>query len=317
MLEGKKLAVVVPAYNEEKLIGRVIETMPAFVDRIYIVDDQSRDRTAQVVEEYAARNPELVHLIRHEINQGVGAAITTGYRASLEDGCEVVAVMAGDAQMDPHELSVVAGPVARGECDYVKGNRLVSDDSWRKIPAYRFFGNAALSLLTKIASGYWQVADSQTGYTAISRRALEIMPIHKLYPRYGYPNHLLVMLNIYNMVVKDVTIKPVYGVGEVSGIRLRKVIPAISALLWRCFWWRMVEKYVVRDFHPLVFFYFFAVILLPAGSLFGGYLFLYRLFVGPVEMTSALFAVFMLVSGLNLLLFAMMFDMEYNRDLKG
>lgn len=318
MFEGKMIAVVVPAYNEEKLINRVMSTMPDLVDRVYIVDDCSRDQTCALVREYqdTAADGRRVTLVQLPANAGVGRAITTGYQRALADNMEVVAVMAGDAQMDPAELPAIIGPVARGEVDYVKGNRLFTGEAWQTIPHYRFLGNAVLSLLTKIASGYWHVADSQTGYTAISAAALRLIPLDRVYPRYGYPNHLLVMLNVFNLRVRDVPVRPVYNIGERSGIRLRKVVPTISWLLWRCFWWRMLEKYVIRDFHPLVFFYAMGATLLPPGLILGSYLLLHRLFLGPVSTTSALFAVFLVVSGLQFLLFAMMFDMEYNRDLK-
>ena len=234
MYDNKHIAVVVPAYNEEELIGRVIETMPEFVDRIYVVDDCSTDGTCEAVEQYLGHGhqdqPEVC-LLRHMQNKGVGAAIVTGYREALADGMDVVAVMAGDAQMDPEDLSRVIEPVVHGEADYVKGNRLFTGEAWHKIPKYRYLGNAALSLVTKIASGYWHVADSQTGYTAISREALDLLPLKKLYKRYGYPNHLLVMLNVFNFRVADVPVTPVYNVGEKSGIKLHKVIPRMSYLL--------------------------------------------------------------------------------------
>ncbi|MEW6264407.1 MAG: glycosyltransferase family 2 protein [Thermodesulfobacteriota bacterium] len=318
MFEGRKIAVVVPAYNEESLISRVLTTMPDFVDRVYVVDDFSSDNTGAVVQDFINQDQAggRVTLIRQPANAGVGRAIITGYEQALAEGMEVMAVMAGDAQMDPDELPKVIGPVVRDEADYVKGNRLFTGEAWNIIPHYRFLGNAFLSVLTKIASGYWHVADSQTGYTAISAQALKLLPLNKLYPRYGYPNHILVMLNIFNQRVKDVPVRPVYNIGERSGIRLHKVIPTITWLLMRCFWWRMMEKYVIRDFHPLVFFYMLAAMLLPPGLITGTYLILFRLLIGPVAVTSALFAVFLCVSGLQFLLFAMMFDMEYNRDLK-
>ena len=318
MYEGKNIGVVVPAFNEEKLIGRVIETMPDFVDRIYVIDDCSTDATCEIVGQYLnqAEWRERLTLIEQPANAGVGRAITTGYRKALDDGLDVVAVMAGDAQMDPEELPKVIGPVARGETDYVKGNRLFTGEAWNIIPRYRFLGNAVLSLMTKVASGYWHVADSQTGYTAISAGALGLLPLDKLYPRYGYPNHLLVMLNVFNMRVMDVPVRPVYNVGEESGIRLGRVIPTITWLLFGCFWWRMMEKYVIRDFHPLVFFYILAGALMPSGLILGLYLIIYRLFLGPVAVTSALFAALLLISGMQFLLFAMWFDMEYNRGLK-
>jgi len=229
---------------------------------------------------------------------------------------EVIAVMAGDAQMDPDELDKIVDPVIRGEADYVKGNRLFTGQAWHLIPKYRYMGNAFLSLLTKVASGYWHVADSQTGYTAISAQTLRSIPLDLLYPRYGYPNHLLVMLNIYEQRVKDVPVRPIYNIGERSGIRLRKVIPRLSWLLLKCFLWRMKEKYIIRDFHPLVFFYLMGFSLLPVGMVFGTYLFIHRLLDGPVAATSALFSVFLAVTGLQALFFGMWFDMEYNKELK-
>ena len=316
MFENKRIGVVIPAHNEELLIGRVIETMPPFVDRMYVVDDFSGDATCDRVRDFDDSCGERLCLVCHEVNQGVGAAIVTGYKKAVEDGMDVIAVMAGDAQMDPDELERVIAPVVRGETDYVKGNRLFTGEAWKLIPRYRYLGNAFLSLVTKFASGYWHIADSQTGYTAISASALRLLPLDLLYPRYGYPNHMLVMLNIFDQRVKDVPVRPVYNIGEISGIRLRRVIPRMSWLLVKCFFWRMKEKYIIRDFHPLIFFYVMGLSLFPLGFLTGMYLLLHRIFIGPVVATSALFAVFLFVSGLQSLFFGMWFDMEYNKDLK-
>jgi glycosyltransferase involved in cell wall biosynthesis len=316
MFENAKVAVVVPCYNEELLIGRVIETMPEFVDRIYVVDDCSTDRTAERVLECASKQPDRIKFIRHPINQGVGGAIASGYKAALHDAMDVTAVMAGDAQMDPEDLPRVVGPVARGECDYAKGNRLFRGDAWHIIPRVRYLGNSVISLLTKIASGYWHVADSQSGYTAIGLVALQRIDWDSMYKRYGQPNDLLVRLNIYNFKVRDVTVRPIYGVGERSGIKPIRMIPALSWLLLKLFFYRLVQKYVIRDFHPLLFFYAVGLVLLPSGCLLGTYLFLKRILVGPVADTSALFAAFLVIMGLQFLLFAMWFDMEYNKDLK-
>jgi glycosyltransferase involved in cell wall biosynthesis len=166
MLEGKRVAVVVPAYDEERLVVETIRGIPDLVDRIYVVDDASRDGTAAAA---AGAGDPRVQVIAHERNAGVGAAIVTGYRRALEEGIDVTCVMAADNQMDPVELVGLVGPVARGEVEYAKANRLVSGEAWKVIPRTRYLGNAVLSLLTKIASGYWHVADSQAGYTAISR----------------------------------------------------------------------------------------------------------------------------------------------------
>lgn len=316
MYEGKTIAVVVPAYNEEKLIGQVLDTMPEFVDLIIVVDDASTDRTSEIVTAYRSRLADRLMLVRHPHNQGVGGAIVTGYKQALARHSDVVAVMAGDGQMDPDDLERLVAPVARGEVEYAKGNRLLRGESWRMIPHSRYLGNALLSLLTKIASGYWHIADSQSGYTAIARVALERLELDSIYKRYGMPNDLLIKLNVGNFRVRDVSVRPVYHIGEVSGIRMQKVIPTIAWLLLRGFCWRLKEKYIIRDFHPLVFFYCMGMTLFPAGSVLGLYLLWYRLCSGPVATTSALFAAFLLISGLQALFFAMMFDMDYNKHLK-
>ena len=256
MLEGKTVAVVVPAYDEEALVATTIKGVPAFVDRIFVVDDASRDGTAAAAR--AAGDPR-VEVVAHARNSGVGAAIITGYQRALADGIDVSCVMAADNQMDPADLEKIALPVVRGELDYAKANRLISGEAWRVIPRSRYLGNAVLSMLTKIASGYWHVADSQSGYTAASKEMLEQLDLDRIYPGYGMPNDMLVHLNVWNARVRDIPSRPVYGVGEQSGIKIRKVIPRISWLLVKGFFWRMKEKYVIRDFHPLVFFYVFGL----------------------------------------------------------
>ena len=224
--------------------------------------------------------------------------------------------MAGDAQMDPGDLERVVAPVVRGECDYTKGNRLFRGDAWEIIPRVRYLGNSLISLLTKIASGYWHVADSQSGYTAINLVALSLIDWDQMYKRYGQPNDLLVRLNVWKFRVRDVNVRPIYNIGEKSGVKPLRMIPKLSWLLWRLFMFRMVQKYVIRDFHPLLFFYAAGLALLPAGALIGIYLVIERLLGGTVAGTSALFAVFLVIMGLQFLLFAMWFDMEYNKDLK-
>ena len=250
----KTIAVAVPAYNEEKLIGRTLTTIPDFVDRIIVIDDGSKDRTSKIVKDLA-ENDRRIFVIRHERNQGVGAAIVSGYKKARELEMDVTAVMAGDAQMDPNDLIRIIEPIADGSADYSKGNRLFYGDSWKMIPHYRYLGNSFLSLLTKIASGYWHIADSQSGFTAISLVALQRLNLDLIYKRYGMPNDLLLKLNQHDFRVRDVHVRPVYNVGEKSGIRILQVIPRISWILFKGFWQRLFYKYVIRDFHPLIFFY--------------------------------------------------------------
>ena len=188
--------------------------------------------------------------------------------------------------------------------------------AWRSIPHVRYLGNACLSLLTKIASGYWQVADSQTGYTAANLKVLQTLDLDQIYKRYGMPNDILVRLNIYNFRVRDVEIKPIYGIGEKSGIKPLLIIPKLSWLIFRLFITRMVQKYIIRDFHPLVIFYLTGMLLASSGIVYGGYIGYYRIFIGPLHDNSLMFASFLFISGWQFILFAMWFDMEYNKVLK-
>ncbi len=317
MYKGKTIGVVVPAYNEELLIGRVIETMPDFVDVIVIVDDCSTDKTSVIVEQYHKESRIRVELLRHQTNQGVGKAIATGYIWCRDQKIDISVVMAGDGQMDPADLESLISPVVSGEIDYAKGNRLITGEAWKKIPHVRYFGNSMLSLLTKIASGYWQVADSQTGYTAATLKVLQTIPLEQIYPRYGVPNDILVKLNVYNFRVRDVEIKPIYGIGEKSGIKPIRMIPQLSWLMWKLFIWRMVQKYIIRDFHPLVFFYILSGFLLGIASpiLFIRLIY-YWLTFGHIPPINALALMLTAITGFQFLLFAMWFDMDYNRNLK-
>ena len=316
MYRGKSVAVVVPAHNEERLIRLTVSTMPDFVDNIIVVDDCSTDSTRDIVRELERENSK-VRLIAHEVNGGVGAAISTGYVWCRDNDLDIAVVMAGDGQMDPADLPALLDPVVEGRTDYAKGNRLVTGEAWKKIPRERYIGNSMLTFLTKIASGYWHVTDSQTGYTALNKRALKLLPLEDIYPRYGMPNDFLVTLNIYGMRVSDVPVNPVYGIGERSGIKIRKVVFSIGSLLVRLFFKRMTHKYVIRDFHPLVLFYAFGAFLLLLDIPLAIRLFSTWATEGFIPKVTALAIFFCTSIGFQSLLFAMLFDMEANRDLKG
>jgi glycosyltransferase involved in cell wall biosynthesis len=315
MIEGKRVGVVIPAYNEEELLPPTLAGVPGIVDRVIVVDDASQDGTVGRAHAAAANDPRIVVIV-HERNQGVGAAVVTGYRRAIEEEIEVVCVMNADNQMDPEELLHLATPVALDQCDYTKANRLFTGEAWDLIPHYRYLGNAMLSLLTKIASGYWHVADSQAGYTAVGLPMLRLLDLHRIYPRYGYPNDMLVHLNVWNARVRDVPSRPIYGIGEESGIRLRSVIPRISWLLVKGFFWRMGQKYVIRDFHPLVFFYMAGFFTWFIGVLLA-IVAIVEHFVGPPPNAgTAILVALMLTFGVLFTLFAMWFDMESNKDLR-
>ena len=315
MIDGKRVAVVVPAYNEAVLLPETLAGIPGFVDRVYVVDDASTDATAERARE-AAQRDSRVELISHDRNRGVGAAIVSGYKRAIEERIDVTCVMAADNQMDPAELPALVEPVVAGEVDYAKANRLFSGQAWELIPHARYLGNAVLSLLTKIASGYWHVADSQSGYTAASREILEQLDLDRIYPGYGMPNDMLVHLNVWNARVRDISARPVYGVGERSGIKIRNVIPRISWLLVKGFFWRMREKYVIRDFHPLVFFYAFGFLMTLLGLGLGIAEVVLRLMGNAVSVGTVVLVALLLIFGSQFTLFAMWFDMESNKDLR-
>ena len=315
MIEGKTVGVVVPAYQEEQLLPSTLGGIPEFVDRIYVVDDGSPDGTVERARTAAAQDSRI-SVIARERNGGVGAAVVTGYRQALEDGVDVAVVMNADNQMDPEDLEHLVVPVARGEVDYAKANRLFTGQAWQLIPHSRYLGNAVLSLWTKVASGYWHVADAQSGYTAIGRRMLGLLDLDHLYPRYGFPNDMLVHLNVWNAKVRDVPSRPIYGVGERSGIRLRKVIPAIWWLLIKRFWWRLGQKYVIRDFHPLVFFYVFGLLSLVFGLGLGIYQIVIKAMGYAATAGVVVLVALLLLFGLLFTLFAMWFDMESNKELR-
>ena len=311
----KTIAVVVPAYNEEALIATTLTTIPSLVDTIIVVDDKSNDTTAKIIREAEKKDKRIIFL-QHEVNQGVGGAIITGYKKAMELETDITVVMAGDGQMDPNDLTNILKPVAKGAVDYTKGNRLFQGDAWNMIPHYRYFGNSFLSLLTKIASGYWHIADSQTGYTAISLTVLKKLDLDSIYKRYGMPNDMLIKLNEYDFRVRDIHIRPVYNIGEKSNMRLMKVIPKISWLLFKGFWRRVFFKYVIKDFHPLVFFYILSFILLGTSVPLTIRLFYIWAVMGDMPDMTAMALVFTLISGLQTLFFGMWFDMEYNKNLK-
>ncbi|AKT37451.1 glycosyltransferase family 2 protein [Chondromyces crocatus] len=216
MLHGARIAVVLPARDEEAWIREAVSCVPDFVDQVIVVDDASRDRTAAVA---AAAGDERLRVSTHATCRGVGAAIVTGYRVALAQGAQVTAVMAGDAQMDPRDLPRVVAPVALDRADYVKGNRLSHPDVWSAMPLGRLVGTATLAALTRRAAGLDALSDSQCGYTAVSTRALEALDLDALWPRYGYPNDLIVSLAAAGMRIQEVPVRPVYR-GEASGLRI-------------------------------------------------------------------------------------------------
>ncbi len=267
MYRGNAVGVVVPAYNEARFVGGVVDTLPAFVDRAYVVDDRSTDETWEEIRRHAARANERaaepvvaaadggasldgrVVPIRHPVNRGRGAAVKTGYERALADGMDIVVVMDGDGQMDPDIMPAIIDPVVDGDADYAVGDRLAARDTRRGMPPWRLFGNLLLSGLTRIASGYWHIRDPQNGYTAISAEALSELDFDRLYDQYGFLNDLLVNLNVAEKRVATVPMRARYG-DEESGIRYSTFVPGLSFLLLRDFLWRLRVRYLDGGVSP-------------------------------------------------------------------
>lgn len=301
-----RIGVVVPAYNEELLLGETVGGIPDYVSKIYVIDDCSTDGTPSVIA--GLKDPRVVSL-RHEVNRGVGASIVDGYKMALADGMDVVAVMAGDNQMDPAELSRLLLPVLEGKADYAKGNRLVSKAFRKGMSPWRSLGNFLLTMITKIGSGYWDIMDPQNGYTAVSRQALLALDLDSVYTYYGYCNDLLIKMNARGMRVTDVPIPARYG-RERSKIRYGPFILKVAPMIFRGFLWRLKAKYVVPDFHPLVLFYATGMITAPAGVILG------LLAVAATVLNPAagaaylLLAAFVLAAGLQSLFLGMLLDRQ-------
>ena len=299
--------VVVPAFNEEALVGAVIRTMPAFVDRIFVVDDCSTDATARVVE--AVGEPRVT-LLRTPRNLGVGGATIVGYRAALAAGADVIVKMDGDGQMPPDALPALLDAIVEGGADYAKGNRFLHAELVHRMPFERILGNVVLTFLTKLASGYWQVFDPQNGYTAVRASALRIIPLDRLHEGFFFENDMLVALNIHNLRVADVPMPPVYNT-EQSTLSIPAVISTFPLLLVRRFFHRIVDKYVIRDFSPIALFLFVGLASLAFGTVFGGYLWIRGYESGlPTPTGSIILCLLALVVGFQLCLQAIVLDIQ-------
>jgi dolichol-phosphate mannosyltransferase len=298
-IQDPSIAVVVPAHNEASHIGDVLGSMPAFVDRVFVVDDGSTDGTADAVLNVA---DDRIRLLRHERNGGVGAAMRTGYRAAIEDGFDLAVKMDADGQMRPEELRRLVDPFRRGIADYAKGNRFYFPNATFGMPAHRGFGNAALSFMTKLASGYWHVFDSQCGYTVASVPFLRLLDLDQVADDYFFENDMLIRLNTLNARVVDVPVTTIYG-SEVSGVRVGRVAlgfpPRLVSGGVRRFW----RKHLVTDFGAIAALSVFGIALVLFGGLFGAYHWWESVATGQTATTgTVMIAVLPLIVGIQLLI---------------
>jgi glycosyltransferase involved in cell wall biosynthesis len=245
MYLNKTIAVVVPTYNEEKHIEAALNNIPEYVDIIYAVDDGSTDNTREIMENLAKQNNKISVITK--ANGGVGSAIVSGYMKSIQDNIDIVAVMAGDNQMDPTYLATLLGPVAKNQADYAKAERMSIDKYREGMSSFRRVGNWLLRWLTRIAAGNFNIMDPQAGYTAISSRALNAIEVDKIYSYYGYCNDILVRLSVAKARILEIPMPYINKVGSKdSKIRYSRYIPKVSFLLLRLFFWRIGQQLIVR-----------------------------------------------------------------------
>ncbi len=315
MYRDKKIALVIPARNEERLIGPTLDGAPALLDQIYVVDDVSTDNQSEVVAGRAATDTRIVSL-RHELNRGPGPAIITGYRRASRDSADIVVVVGGDNQMDLGEVQRFLDPIIDGRADYTKGNRFILsrlEDTLSKMPKMRLIGNWIITCLTKVASGYYKSMDVVDGYTAITKETIDTIDWSRAWGGYGYPMDFLIRLNAYGFHCFEVPRTAIYLPGErQSQIIGLKYALKVSPMLVRGFFWRLQFKYLYRDFHPLILFYFLSALVTPIGGLWGLYLVFDKLFLGGTAVTASqsILVALLLISGMQFGLFAMFFDMQ-------
>jgi glycosyltransferase involved in cell wall biosynthesis len=313
MIFDKSIGVVVPCYNEEKQINKVVETMPNFVDRIICVDDASKDETREVLKNLQALNGKLVNIFLED-NVGVGGAIDAGYRCAIDNELDLVAVMGGDGQMNPDELTLLVQSLIATNSDYSKITRLYQTKYYSEIPKIRLIGNSILSILTRLSSGFWNMSDSQTGYTVITREALAHIQ-GGLWKQYGFPNDVLNKLGLIGAKIVEIPSRPIYGVGEVSSLKPTRVALPILKLLIKGFATRIKTQYFLRAFHPIGVGYLFSIIGIFLGGLWLTKIFIYDFFLShnthPLELLSAFF---LFQISTFLIWLTLMFDAMINKD---
>ncbi len=302
-----RVAVVVPACNVERQIAQLISAVPAWVQHVLVVEDGSRDGTAEAASRLLGQR-EGLEVIRHPTNRGVGAAMVTGYRRAQALHADIVVKLDGDGQLDPAYLPALLRPLVEGRADYAKGNRFAHVQDLARMPRWRLWGNVALTFLTKLTSGYWHVFDVQNGYVAVTARALGTLPLDRVERGYAFENSMLSLLNVEGFAVTDVPMPAVYG-AETSNMKLHRILLSFPLKLLRMFVRRVFLRYVLYDVSPIAA-YLVAGALLGAFGLFFGGLHWWRSIATGVPATSGtvLLAVLPLLMAFDLLLHAVHLD---------
>jgi glycosyltransferase involved in cell wall biosynthesis len=307
MYKNRRIAVVIPAYNEARHIAQVLRELPDYVDHVIVVDDASSDETFAAINSF---DDTRVTAVRSDVNQGVGGATILGYRKALELRSEVAVKMDGDGQMSSEHLHLLLDAIIDLGYDYAKGNRFLAGESLTQMPRHRLFGNVVLTFANKVASGYWHVFDPQNGYTAIAAHALRRLDLDSIHRRYFFENDMLIALNFQNARVRDVPIPARYG-DEESKLSPWRSGVTFPLLFIPRFWRRIYRKYVLQDFSPIALFLFMGLLLFAWGVLFGAYHWLLSVITGVATPTgTVMLAVLPLILGFQLILEAMVLDIR-------
>ncbi|HTV24043.1 MAG TPA: glycosyltransferase family 2 protein [Polyangiaceae bacterium] len=305
MYRDLRIVVAIPAYRAEKTIADVVQTLPAFVDSVIVVDDCSPDRLFEVAS--ALEEPRLI-LLRHEKNKGVGGAMVTAYERALELGCDIVVKMDADGQMDPERLSELLDAMLNGNYDYAKGNRFLHRGALAAMPRHRLLGSLALTFMTKMASGYWHIFDPQNGFVACRTVMLQRLELWRIANDYFFENDMLVHLNVLGARVVDVPLPARYA-NEVSSMRISRILTSFPGRLFHRYWWRIYQRYTLRDFSPIVPFLISGILLCAWAIVFGGVMWFRSWQTGVVASTgTVMLTALPLILGFELLLHAMLLD---------
>lgn len=299
--------MVVPCFNVAEHVSAVLQEVPDFVDRIIAIDDGSTDSTGLQLSKSADPRVEVLH---HDRNEGVGAAVITGFERSASTGADIMVKVDGDGQMDLSLLEKLIDPLVADGFDYTKGNRLLDRRALASMPGTRRFGNFALTFLTKLASGYWHIIDPQNGFVAIRRQSWALLDPTRLARGYFFENDMLVNLNIINARVKDVRM-PARYLGAPSSLRLRRVIPTFAVLLLRRVGYRFYTKYMLLDFSPIALFVLVGVPLVLWGAGFGAWAWWHHSQLNVIASTgTVMLSVLPLILGFELVLQALVLDIQ-------
>jgi glycosyltransferase involved in cell wall biosynthesis len=300
------IAVVIPCYRATEHVVSVVNSIPEMVDTVIVVDDCCPDGSGELVKKKCS--DKRVTVLRHDVNQGVGGAMVTGYRAALESGTDIVVKIDSDGQMDPSQLPHLVTPIIAGRADYVKANRFFSPRHFSSMPKLRLVGNSALSFISKAVSGYWNIMDPTNGYTAIHKIALQNLPLDQLDKRYFFESDMLFRLYTIRAVVTEVPLPAVYG-NEASNLSISNTILTFPGKIISRFVKRIIYSYFIRDFGVCSLQLIFGILLCGFGAVFGIYHWYQSIHTGVVASAgTVLVAALPFILGFQLLLSAVLHD---------